>query len=116
MLARRSGRRRAADHAERQSFVVVSGERCVAAIKGLVGDLPAGGGIVAPVTGVDDGVAVVLVVLVAAGDDDRIRALGGGTGNARLQWPVYAGVVSLTSGREACALGDTGNLAEPGRG
>jgi hypothetical protein len=69
-----SGRLEPTYDPHRQSLVAADGEGTVAAPELLVGDLLAGVWVAATLAGVDDEVAEVVVVLVAAGHNDRVGA------------------------------------------
>jgi hypothetical protein len=81
-------------------------------IDGLMGNLLARARVIAARAGVDDLVAAVLVVLVAAADDDRVGALGLGAANSGHCRPVDAGARRLNARLPGRADRDTGKLTK----
>ena len=82
----------ASDNSHRQAVKAASGKRHIPNCEGLVCNLSFGIGIPPPIPGVDDDVPVVLVVLVAARQDDRVRSLARAPGDAGLAVAVHPGV------------------------
>ena len=101
-----------ADNADRGAGEV-AGLQCGVSrgIEGLISDLPSGF-VTTAVAGVDDLPAVVLVVLVAAGHNDRLGTCGTGADDSCLDRAVHTSVRYFPAGAECHADLDAGDLTD----
>ena len=103
---------RSADDPDRQAAQVALRERQVAAAKGLVRDLHAGSRVPSTVARVEYLVAEVAIILVAAGEDDRVCAIPLAPRDARDEGTVHPGLGELGPGRERTPFRITGDVSE----
>jgi hypothetical protein len=99
----------ATDHPHRAPVEPALDEASVSPGELLVGDLTACISVSASLPGVDDLGAVVLVIRIAARDDDRVGPIFT-TGDSALQGPMHADSCELSTVRELTLLGVTGNV------
>src|SRR5215211_367043 len=95
--ARRMGRlvTLAPDDPHRKTIQAAVGQSPVPQTEGLIGDLASSIRVPASVPGVDDQITEILVVLVAAGQDDRVRSLARAARDSRLTVSVHASLRQL---------------------
>jgi len=103
---------RSSHHADGESIQAAGNKSLILAGEGLIGDLPAGGGIASSMAGIDDDVAFIAVIRVPTREHDALGTLFCRSRDSGLRSPMDTCGSEFSPGREYGSGRDAGQITD----